>query len=893
MRKIIFFFSMLALGYLHIMAGPIDVTMARQKAEKFLQARGKVTPRLNSISYITRTVNAIPAENSSLSESSLQPLYIFNQKEGQGFVVVAGDDRAGDILAYSDRGCLDLQQMPEGLKTLLDGYAQEINLLQEQGGVNSLRASDNSELSECLAVTPLIETRWGQGSPYNAECSTSAGKQAAAGYGATALAQLLYYYRGQVVCSEIPTYITTKGETYDALEATIFDWQSMLTAYGEDASSEAKTAVAHLMLYAGRAMKTAYGNTSSSADIVNLPNALSYFGFQNEAILLDRQQCGVEQWDALIYHELQHGRPVVYMAGNALNSTTFFVCDGYDGHGLFHLNWGREGNYDGYYRLQAINASALSTYGYSTKHCAVVGICPTVVNDEYGTPTGDVPSATYSDLEVTEVSQVASTQKWKVIRAIVLNHGTSDYAGTMRLQLNGTYLSTEDLYVAAGKDGYVDFIINKAAGTYMLKLVEKKSGKTIYQEENFTLSDMPMATAEDIQLMDYQMLALDDEAKTMYGSTLETRVTLSNSSENSYYGKITLTPFVTNEDQGTIFLIAVPKPVSIQISLQAGETKTFSITSYDLSVGDTFYLTLETPGETIYKGDSYHPYTVVEGYRYWDNEGVCHAAAWGEEIAVPEEAVAVSFERMDLSTVSITPNANPNTIYYVSSEEEIPASLSSCNVVCNGKAVGDIVIHESYDYCIPMAFYVGGKVSTTRIFTEGSNGWENWHEMTLPYSVQTVTANGKTVDWCHGHNGKGFDFWVMAPTTVSDGTLHLEAAKEWLAAQTYFIAVPDGRFSSDLNLCGKTMSFDATGIWMAKSHSATSPYEGLNILNDTTIPGDVNNDGILNITDVVIVVDAILGSLNLSLPLSIGDMEKNNFLNITDVVTIVDRILGL
>lgn len=862
-------------------ANPIDMATARQKAENFLRIRGKSTQRLKNIRYAP-------------TYTETQPFYLFNQEGKQGFVIVAGDERAGDILVYSDKGSLDPQNMPEGVKTLLDGYAQEISMLQMQATSDPLKSSGSMNISAFHpAVTPLIETHWGQGKPFSGECLTAAGQQAVTGYGATALAQVLYYYRGQVVCGDIPAYITSKGDTYDALEATTFAWQWMLTAYGEDASSEAKAAVAHLMLYAGRAMKTTYGSSTSTADIVNLPEALTYFGFENEAIFLDRQQCGVEQWDEIINHELQHGRPVVYMASNALNSTTTFICDGYDGNGLYHINWGREGNYDGYYRLNAINASALTTYGYSTKHQAVVGISPTEVSDDYGTPTGDAPSATYANLDVVEVSQMASTQKWKVVRATIVNNGTSDYAGTVRLQLNGSYVSTEDLYVAAGKSDYVDFITTKAAGSYTLKVVEKKSGKTIYQEEGFTLSDMPMAAAEDIMLIDYQMPVLDDETMAMYGSTLEALVTLRNESENDYYGKITLTPFVTNEEQGTIFLIGVPKPVSIQISLPKGETQTFSVTSYDLSVGDTFYLTLETPGETINKGDSYHPYTVVEGYRYWDNEGVCHAAAWGEEIAVPEEAVAVSFERMDLSTVSITPNANPNTIYYVSSEEEIPASIASCNVVCNGKAVGDIVIHESYDYCIPMAFYVGGKVSTTRIFTEGSNGWENWHEMTLPYSVQTVTANGKTVDWCHGHNGKGFDFWVMAPTTVSDGSLHLEAAKEWLAAQTYFIAVPDGRFSSDLNLCGKTMSFDATGVWMAKSHSATSPYEGLNILNDTTIPGDVNNDGILNITDVVIVVDAILGSLNLSLPLSIGDMEKNNFLNITDVVTIVDRILGL
>lgn len=875
MRQFFIILAIFAMGHFSVSAKPIDEATARQKAEHFLRVHGKVTPKLNRLRDAT--------------EQKEMPFYLFNQNGNQGFIVVAGDDRVGDILAYSDHGNINPQQLPEGLKTLLDGYAEEIKLLQ----AHALPMTQPlTSTSQCAAVTPLIETRWGQGKPYNGECSTAAGQPAVAGYGATAMAQVLYYYRGQVECGEIPAYTTSKGEVFDALEATSFNWQKMLSAYGEDADSESQTAVAHLMLYTGRAMQTAFGKSTSTADISNLPNALSYFGFQNEAILLDRQQCGVEQWDALIYHELQHGRPVVYMAGNALNSTTIFVCDGYDGNGLYHINWGREGNYDGYYRLNAINASALTTYGYSTKHRAVVGISPIVVNDEYGTPTGDAPAATYSDLEVVEVCQVSCAPKWKVVRATVYNHGTSDYYGTVRLQLNGSYVSTEDLYVAAGKTDFVDFVIAKVSGTYSLKVVEKKSGKTIYQEDEFTLSDMSMAANNDIMLIDYQTLALDDEAMMMYGNVLETRVTLQNPSENDYYGTIKLTPFVTNEDEGTIFLIAVPKPVSMTISLPAGETQTFTITSYDLSVGDTFYLTLETPGETISKGDSYHPYTVVNGYRYWDSEGVCHASAWGDEIVIPEEAVAVSMERMDLSNVTIIPNVNPNTIYYLSSEDDIPTSLMSCNTVCNGKAVGDINIHEAYDYCIPMAFYVEGKVSTTHIFLEGSNGWENWHEMTLPYGVQNVVADGEPIEWCRGHNGLGFDFWVMAPTVVSGDTVHVEAAKEWQPTQTYFIAVPDGRLDKELDLCGKTISFDATGVWMAKSHSTSSPYKGLYVQNDTTIPGDVNNDGILNVTDAVITVDVILGEMGLSLPVSIGDMDSSNFLNVTDVVIIVDTILG-
>ncbi len=34
-----------------------------------------------------------------------------------------------------------------------------------------------------------------------------------------------------------------------------------------------------------------------------------------------------------------------------------FFCDGYDGDGLFHFNWGWGGSSDGYYALSAMNPS--------------------------------------------------------------------------------------------------------------------------------------------------------------------------------------------------------------------------------------------------------------------------------------------------------------------------------------------------------------------------------------------------------------------------------------------------------------------------------------------------------------------------------------------------------
>lgn len=57
-------------------------------------------------------------------------LYLFNNDQGKGFVIVAADDRVGDVLGYSDRGQIDTQNMPVPLKELLDNYAQAVEAVR-------------------------------------------------------------------------------------------------------------------------------------------------------------------------------------------------------------------------------------------------------------------------------------------------------------------------------------------------------------------------------------------------------------------------------------------------------------------------------------------------------------------------------------------------------------------------------------------------------------------------------------------------------------------------------------------------------------------------------------------------------------------------------------------
>ena len=56
-------------------------------------------------------------------------------------------------------------------------------------------------------------------------------------------------------------------------------------------------------------------------------------------------------------------------------------------------------------------------------------------------------------------------------------------------------------------------------------------------------------------------------------------------------------------------------------------------------------------------------------------------------------------------------------------------------------------------------------------------------------------------------------------------------------------------------------------------------------------PGDVNDDGIVNITDVTTLIDYLLGN-SMTINEAAADISGDGLINISDVTTIIDFLLG-
>lgn len=266
-------------------------------------------------------------------------------------------------------------------------------------------------------VTPLLSTKWGQTWPFNAMLPETDGELSVAGCVATAMAQVVNYYRWPENFNPVPHDIHIPGNyppvypvDWSSIPPTSFDYDLMLNWYPETDSRELtpnQEAVAKLTYYCAQSMHTHYGKTSD-AIFLNLPYVMNeMFGYEMAKSYYYPSATSDEEWGARLYEELAIGHPVLYeLQPGGPGYGHACVIDGYlDGY-MFHFNFGWDGWLDGYYDIRGVVSEHLDYH--STR-----SIC------------GVVPSRTYSGIN-SVVPDASETMTVYSINGSVVYNGLSE-----------------------------------------------------------------------------------------------------------------------------------------------------------------------------------------------------------------------------------------------------------------------------------------------------------------------------------------------------------------------------------------------------------------------------------------------------------------------------------
>lgn len=95
------------------------------------------------------------------------------------------------------------------------------------------------------------------------------------------------------------------------------------------------------------------------------PALLKHFGYDKGIDYLLRDYYTQEEWDSMLLNELYNNRPVAYGGVTRRFEGHFFVLDGVNSDGYYHVNWGWSGMENGYYMLSLLEPGAQGIGGAS------------------------------------------------------------------------------------------------------------------------------------------------------------------------------------------------------------------------------------------------------------------------------------------------------------------------------------------------------------------------------------------------------------------------------------------------------------------------------------------------------------------------------------------------
>lgn len=379
-KKLIFLLLACAAAVSH--ANVVSIDNAKQLAADFFSASSQ--DRLASSDALDLVYTC---------GTTSHPLYyVFNARDGKGFIIISADDCTTPVLGYSLENNYDLSSVPPAMKWMMQGLESEIKAapkLQkpvEQAERRRMARRTAQSNEKILLKTP----EWRQESPFNSMIPGTP----LTGCVGTAMAMIMKYHN----------YPERGTGSYNQVNFDVaYDWANMrMDNYRYGYSQAEADAVATLIYHTATSIGTQFGYSGSSAYEVKVPAALiNYFGYDPGVSYKKRSETSSQaEFDRLVENDIRAGRPVLY-CGQDVTAGHAFVVDGYDPlTGMIHVNWGWGGadgnNNGGWYASTALNPTVSQSHSFNNLTTIIYNIKP-----------GNGNNAAWSPIHITADGQQA------------------------------------------------------------------------------------------------------------------------------------------------------------------------------------------------------------------------------------------------------------------------------------------------------------------------------------------------------------------------------------------------------------------------------------------------------------------------------------------------------
>ena len=260
-----------------------------------------------------------------------------------------------------------------------------------------------------------VNTHWGQTGIYNQLCpiDPTTGDRSVTGCVATAMGQIVNYW-GTMTGS--PASVTLSGSYTTITRRIIVDRTT--ASFSAMAYPAQGNSIAQLLFACGAAISMDYTSSNSSATMAGIGPTLNWtFGLHADGMDPD------SDFYATLQDNMKSGMPAQLTIGPEQSHS--IVCDGYkteSGNDLYHLNYGWEGEYEGWYALPAGMPAGYSAIDYSLVniegHMPSTDVnTPRLMRNQWGTVTFTVTAPTTGNYYVKAFNQnLLLPLKWEWAR---------------------------------------------------------------------------------------------------------------------------------------------------------------------------------------------------------------------------------------------------------------------------------------------------------------------------------------------------------------------------------------------------------------------------------------------------------------------------------------------
>lgn len=280
--------------------------------------------------YWVKYQSRLPQLFSADSKPDSIPLYLISYTNG-GSVLISGDERVPDVLAYSEEGEISLEKNGSGLDVFIDNlptfvsykidefeahYDSLLQVVEEKTGISTMAVplrrleTEISDVQTLYDYAPMVKVKWGQGSPYNAKFPPVSDENgslthAYVGCTAVAVAQILSYHK----------YPTT-------IHNYMYHWSGMTSASTIDRLSNIAyiTDIQNLMFDIANNCNPNYAYTGTYIDEHDANSYLNDIGYVTD---------GVQTYDKTkVVGSIRNSRPVCVIGYESKNVGHTWVIDG-------------------------------------------------------------------------------------------------------------------------------------------------------------------------------------------------------------------------------------------------------------------------------------------------------------------------------------------------------------------------------------------------------------------------------------------------------------------------------------------------------------------------------------------------------------------------------------